>query len=148
LYVNRLKTASRQVKIGITGKYTAVRDAYASILKAFEHAGVYLGCRVQAEWIDTTGVTDETVADALKGLNAIVVPGAFGTRGAEGKIACLKYARTTGLPCLGICFGFQMAVVEFARNVCGLDDANSTEMDADCRHPVITFLHDQLQIEG
>ena len=147
-YIGRLKTASRQVKIGVTGKYTSVRDAYASILKAFEHAGVYLGCRVQAEWVDTTGVTDENVAATLKGLNAIVVPGAFGTRGAEGKIACLKYARTTGLPCLGICFGFQMAVVEFARNVCMMQDANSTEIDADCRYPVITFLPDQLQIEG
>lgn len=148
LYISRLKTASRQIKIGITGKYTSVRDAYASILKAFEHAGVYLGCRVQAEWVDTTGLTDETVGAALKGLSAIVVPGAFGTRGAEGKIACVKYARTTGLPCLGICFGFQMAVVEFARNVCMMQDANSTEIDADCRYPVITFLPDQLQIEG
>lgn len=147
-YVQRLKTASRQVKIGITGKYTAVRDAYASILKAFEHAGVALGCRVQAEWIDTTELNDETAPAALKGLGGIVVPGAFGTRGAEGKIACIKHARLTGLPCLGICFGFQMAVVEFARNVCGFADANSTEIDADCRYPVITFLPDQLQIEG
>lgn len=147
-YIAALRSAGREVRIGVTGKYTAVRDAYASIIKAFEHAGVRLGCRVQLEWVDTGGIEDSNVSDALRGLHGIVVPGAFGTRGAEGKIACLKYARLNGLPCLGICYGFQMAVIEYARNVCGLEDANSTEIDNECRHPVISVLPEQKQIEG
>jgi CTP synthase len=136
------------VSIGITGKYTAVRDAYASILKALEHAGVNLGCRVNVQWVDTSELTDESAAEALHDIHGIIVPGAFGTRGAEGKIACVKHARTTGLPCLGICYGFQMAVIEFARNVCGMDDANSTEIDSECRYPVIGLLPEQRKIEG
>jgi len=147
-YATRLRTVTRQVKIGITGKYTAVRDAYASIMKALEHAGVQLGCRVQLEWVDTSELTEEQAATALAGVHGIIIPGAFGPRGSEGKIACLKHARTTGLPCLGICYGFQMAVIEFARNVCGLADANSTEIDADCRDPVINILPEQRKIEG
>jgi len=147
-YLTRLRQADRSVVIGITGKYTAVRDAYASLIKAFEHAGVRLGCRVNLRWIETSEVSDRNVAEALAGLHGIVVPGAFGTRGAEGKIACLKYARTHRLPCLGICYGFQMAVIEFARNVCGLTDADSTEIDSECRHPVINILPEQRKIEG
>ncbi len=147
-YVNRLRASTRQVNIGITGKYTAVRDAYASILKAFEHSGVQLGCRVAVQWIDTTELADAEVQRRLAGLNGIVVPGAFGTRGAEGKLACIRYAREQRLPCLGICYGFQMAVIEFARNVCGMADANSTEIDNDCRFPVITLLDEQKQLEG
>jgi CTP synthase len=147
-YVTRLRGATRQVTIGITGKYTAVRDAYASIIKAFEHAGVRLGCRVQLRWIDTSELNDDNAAEALEDLHGIVVPGAFGTRGAEGKIACLKYARTSGLPCLGLCYGFQMAVIEFARNVCGMEGADSTEIDNECRYPVIDILPEQKKIEG
>ena len=147
-YVNRLRTATHQVNVGITGKYTSVRDAYASIIKAFEHAGVALGCKVQLHWIDTTELNVDNVAEALRDLHGIVVPGAFGSRGAEGKIACLRYAREAGMPVLGICYGFQMAVVEFARNVCQLDGANSTEIDNECRYPVITTLPEQHKIEG
>jgi len=147
-YVNRLRSATRQVTIGITGKYTAVRDAYASILKALEHAGTHLGTRVQVRWVDTSELTDQSAAEVLRDLHGIIVPGAFGTRGAEGKIACLKYARTQRLPCLGICYGFQMAVIEFARNVCGLTDAHSTEIDPNCRYPVIDLLPEQKKIEG
>ncbi|MCC6360033.1 MAG: CTP synthase, partial [Phycisphaerales bacterium] len=147
-YVAALKRTTRQVTIGITGKYISVRDAYASIIKAFEHAGTRFGCKVQLQWIDTTDINDDNVAEKLKDLHGIVVPGAFGTRGAEGKIACLKYARLNKLPCLGICYGFQMAVIEYARNVCGLDDANSTEIDPECRYPVISILPEQKKIEG
>lgn len=147
-YTRRLKNVSRHVTIGVTGKYTAVRDAYASIIKALEHAGVHLGVKVHLSWIDTTEVTDESAPQRLAHVHGMIVPGAFGTRGAEGKIACLKLARTTGLPCLGICYGFQMAVIEFARNVCGMEGANSDEIDADCRYPVITLLPEQKKIEG
>jgi len=147
-YLTRMRNATRQVSIGITGKYTAVRDAYASILKALEHCGPHLGCKVQVVWVDTSELTDATVHEALKDLHGIIVPGAFGTRGAEGKIACLKYARENHLPCLGICYGFQMAVIEFARNVCGMEGADSTEIDNECRYPVIDLLPEQKKIEG
>ncbi|MFQ5805833.1 MAG: CTP synthase [Phycisphaerae bacterium] len=147
-YVGRLRQTTRQVTVGITGKYTSVRDAYASIIKAFEHAGVRLGCKVNLRWIETSDLSDDNVGQALKDLHGIVVPGAFGTRGAEGKIACIKHARTTGLPCLGLCYGFQMAVIEFARNVCDLAGANSTEIDGECRFPVISILPEQKKIEG
>ena len=147
-YLNGLRSATRQVSIGVTGKYTAVRDAYASILKALEHAGAHLECKVQVRWVDTSELTDETADEALREIHGIIVPGAFGTRGAAGKIACLKHARTHQLPCLGICYGFQMAVIEFARDVCGLEDANSTEIDSECRHPVIDLLPEQKKIEG
>ncbi len=147
-YLGRLKSATRQVNIGITGKYTAVRDAYASILKALEHAGTHLGCRVSVQWIDASDITDENAAEKLADVHGVIVPGAFGMRGADGKIACLRHARTTGLPCLGICYGFQMAVIEFSRNVCGMQDANSTEIDTECRFPVISLLPEQKKIEG
>ena len=147
-YLTGLREIDREVRIGITGKYTSVRDAYASIIKAFEHAGVRLGCKVHLEWVDTTDVTNQTVEETLKGLHGIVVPGAFGTRGAEGKVACLRWARENGLPCLGICYGFQMAVIEFARNVCDIEDANSAEIDGECQHPVIDILPEQKEIEG
>ncbi len=147
-YLARLRAADRQVSIGITGKYTAVRDAYASILKALEHAGTALGCKVQVKWVDTSELTDATAHEALRDIHGIIVPGAFGTRGADGKIACLKHARINRIPCLGICYGFQMAVIEYARNVCGLADANSTEIDNECRYPVINLLPEQKKIEG
>lgn len=147
-YLTRLRRANRQVTIGITGKYTSVRDAYASIIKSLEHAGVWLGARVQIRWFDTTEVDESNAGALLEKVDGVIVPAAFGTRGAAGKIACLKHARTTGLPCLGICYGFQMAVIEYARNLCGLADANSTEIDPDCRHPVITILPEQRHISA
>jgi CTP synthase len=147
-YLNRLRGATRQVNIGVTGKYTAVRDAYASIIKALEHAGAYLGCKVQMSWVDTSELDESSALAALKDIHGIIVPGAFGTRGADGKVACLKVARTDMVPCLGICYGFQMAVIEYARNVCGMDDANSTEIDNECRFPVINLLPEQKKIEG
>ena len=116
--------------------------------RAFEHAGVRLGCKVNLQWVETSELNNENVAEALAGLHGIVVPGAFGTRGAEGKISCVHQARTTKLPCLGICYGFQMAVIEFARNVCGMAGANSTEIDTECRFPVINVLPEQKKIEG
>jgi len=147
-FTDKMSAVDHKVTIGITGKYTSVRDSYASIINALEHAGIALGCDVKIKWIDTTDITDENAAGHLNDVDGIIVPGGFGTRGAEGKIASIKYARENNLPYLGICFGFQMAVIEFARNVCGLAQANSTEIEPDCPEPVIDILPEQKKIEG
>lgn len=139
---------SRTVTIGVTGKYAHLRDAYASIDKAIEHCSAHAGVRVELKWIETTEITQANVAGQLAGLDAVIVPGGFGARGVEGKIACVRYCRETGLPYLGICLGFQVAVIEFARNVLGLRDASSTEFVADCKDPVISELPEQKKIEG
>jgi CTP synthase len=147
-FTDKIEAKNYEAAIGITGKYTSVRDSYASIINALEHAGIALGCDVKIKWIETTGITDENAADHLRDVDGIIVPGGFGTRGAEGKIACIKYARENNLPYLGLCFGFQMAVIEFARNVCRLKGANSTEIEPDCSEPVIDVLPEQKEIEG
>ena len=147
-FIDKIGTAKRDVTIGVTGKYTTVRDSYASIINALEHAGITLGCNVKIKWIETTSITDLNAAGHLSDVDGIIVPGGFGTRGAAGKIACIKYARENNLPYLGLCFGFQMAVIEFARNICGLKNANSTEIDPHCPEPVIDILPEQKKIEG
>ncbi len=147
-FTEKIESLKREVTIGITGKYTTVRDSYASIINALEHAGIALGCKEKIKWIDTTDITDDNAAENLSDVDGIIVPGGFGTRGAEGKIACIKFARENNLPYLGLCFGFQMAVIEFARNVCGLKKANSTEIMLDCSEPVIDILPEQKKIEG
>ena len=147
-FTDKIGTAKREITIGITGKYTSVRDSYASIINALEHAGIALGCQVYIKFVETTSVTDENAAEHLADIDGIIVPGGFGIRGAGGKIACIKYVRENNLPYLGLCFGFQMAVVEFARNVCGLTEANSTEVEPNCSEPVIDILPEQKKIEG
>jgi CTP synthase len=147
-FTTRIDRERPKVTIGITGKYTSLRDAYASIVKALEHADVACGASTEIVWIDTTDITDETAAEAMAGVDGVIVPGGFGVRGTEGKIACIRYARENGVPYLGICLGFQMAVIEFARNVCGLTAAGSTELEPDCPEPVIDILPEQKQIEG
>ncbi len=147
-FTEKIGRETKSVTIGITGKYTSVRDSYASILNALEHAGVHLGCKVNVKWIETTTVTEQNAAEHLRDADGIIVPGGFGVRGIEGKIACVRYARENGLPYLGLCLGFQAAVIEYARNVCGLKGANSTEVDQKCPEPVIDVLPDQKKIEG
>ncbi|MHC4075947.1 MAG: CTP synthase [Planctomycetota bacterium] len=147
-FTDKIGAADKKVTIGITGKYTSVRDSYASIINALEHAGIALGCDAQIKWIETTDITEKNVGEYLADVDGIIVPGGFGTRGVEGKIACIKYARENKLPYLGLCFGFQMAVIEFARSVCGLKKANSTEIEPDCSEPVIDILPEQKEIEG
>jgi len=147
-FTDKIGTANRQITIGITGKYTSVRDSYASIINALEHAGIALACKTKIKWIETTTIDDGNVAETLKDVDGIIVPGGFGIRGAEGKIACIKYARENNLPYLGICFGFQMAVIEIARSLCSLPKANSTEIEPDCSEPVIDILPEQKKIEG
>ena len=147
-FIDRIGTATKEVTIGITGKYTSLRDSYASIINALEHADIALRCRVNIEWIDTSNMSSQTAPSKLEHVDGIIVPGGFGTRGTEGKIACIQYARENNLPYLGLCFGFQMAVIEFARHVCGLEDANSTEITTNSPHPVIDILPEQKKIEG
>ena len=147
-FTEKMEKISRQVTIGITGKYTTVRDSYASIINSLEHAGIALGCKESIKWIDTTDINDSNAAEFLTDVDGIIVPGGFGTRGAEGKISCIKYARENNLSYLGLCFGFQMAVIEFARNVCGLKNANSTEIKPGCKEAVIDILPEQKKIEG
>lgn len=147
-FTDKIDAAQKPVTIAITGKYTSVRDSYASIINALEHAGIALGAKVNIKWIETTNLTDANVSTHLADVDGVIVPGGFGTRGAEGKICCVKYSRENNLPYLGICFGFQMAVIEFARNVCGLTGANSTEIEPNCKEPVIDYLPEQLKIEG
>jgi len=147
-FIERLDHVEHEVTIGIIGKYTSLRDSYASIIHALEHGGAHLATKVRIAWVDTTDITDENADAHLENLDGIIVPGGFGARGTEGKIACIKYAREKNLPYLGICFGFQMAVVEFARNVCGIELANSTEIEPDCKDAVIDILPEQKNIEG
>lgn len=147
-FTDRIGNEKHEVRIGITGKYTSVRDSYASILNAIEHAGIWLGCKVKVQWIETTDITDDNVKVCLEGVDGIIVPGGFGVRGMGGKIACVRYARENDLPYLGLCLGFQAAVIEFARNVCGLEGADSTEVDPKCAEPVIDILPEQKKIEG
>ncbi|HEX43043.1 MAG TPA: CTP synthase [Phycisphaerales bacterium] len=147
-FTDRIGAARRKVTIAMTGKYTSVRDSYASIINALEHAGLALGTDVDIKWIDTTDITGADAGEQFEQADGVIVPGGFGTRGAEGKIACIRHAREHHLPYLGICFGFQMAVIEFARNVCGLQGANSTEIDPHCAEPVIGVLPEQKELEG
>ncbi len=142
------KPRPHEITIGITGKYTSVRDSYASIINALEHCDIWLGCKVNIKWIEVTEVTPENIVENLGDVDGIIVPGGFGTRGTEGKIECIKYAREHKMPYLGLCLGFQMAVIEFARNVCGIKDANSSEIVPDCKNPVIGILPEQKKIEG
>ncbi|MEI7658090.1 MAG: CTP synthase [Phycisphaerae bacterium] len=148
-FVRRLTAPKpRTVRIALAGKYANLRDAYASIDKAVEHCSTHLGTRVDLDWIDTTEIDDRNVEEHLGSLDAVIVPGGFGTRGVEGKISCVRYCRERGLPYLGICLGFQVAVIEFARNVLGLGDATSTEFNPRTPHPVISELPEQKRIEG
>ena len=147
-FVDHIGKARKEITIAVTGKYTSLRDAYASIIKAGEHCGVHLGVEVKFKWIDTTTIDRSNVARRLEDCQGIIVPGGFGVRGTEGKIECIRYARENHVPYLGLCLGFQMAVIEYARNVCGIAGANSSEFEPGCKNPVIDILPEQKKIEG
>ncbi|MDY2962023.1 MAG: CTP synthase [Oscillospiraceae bacterium] len=138
-----IRNRSRKVTIGLVGKYVQLHDAYLSVAEALRHAGYVYGARVDIQWIDSENITMENVSEILGSCDGILVPGGFGNRGIEGKIAAAHYARTNNIPYLGICLGMQTAVIEFARNVCGLTDANSGEFDEGSLHKVIDFMPDQ-----
>ena len=141
--VARIKSLDREVTIGLVGKYVQLHDAYLSVAEALRHAGYACGARVNIRWIDSETVTEETAGELLSGCGGILVPGGFGDRGVEGMIAAARWAREQRIPYLGICLGMQVAVIEFARHVCGLEGANSGEFDPASPHKVIDFLPDQ-----
>lgn len=141
--VERIKRRSKSVSIGIIGKYVQLHDAYLSVAEALRHAGYKLGTYVNIEWIDSETISENNYKEILGSLDGILVPGGFGNRGIEGKILAAKYARENDVPYLGICLGMQIAVIEFARNVLGLADANSSEFAPDANNRVIDFMPGQ-----
>ncbi len=147
IFLDKLKYPKSKVTIGLIGKYIELQDAYKSILESFIHAGAMNECKVQVVNVHSEFITDENVAEKLGGLDGLLVAPGFGHRGIEGKIAAVKYARENGLPFFGICLGMQMAVIEFGRNVLGLADAHSTEMDPNTSHPVINMMEEQKKIK-
>jgi len=141
--LDSIKNRTKSVTIGIVGKYVQLHDAYLSVAEALAHAGYAYGTHVHIEWIDSETVTNENSCGILGGCDGIIVPGGFGHRGIEGKITAAKYCRENNIPYLGICLGMQTAVIEFARNICGLRDAASGEIDENSSNKVIDFLPDQ-----
>ena len=141
--VDNIKSAEREVTLGLVGKYVALHDAYLSVAEALRHAGYALGAKVDIKWIDSEPLCDANADELLGGLDGIIVPGGFGGRGVEGMICAARYARENGLPYFGICLGMQIAVIEYARNVLGISDANSGEFDELCAHKVIDFMPGQ-----
>lgn len=141
--LKRIENRSKKVKIALVGKYVKLHDAYLSIAESLNHAGFETSTNVDIKWIDSELVTEYTVKEFLGDCDGILVPGGFGTRGIDGKITAIKYARENNVPYFGICLGMQSAVIEFARNVLGLKDANSEEFDRETENPVIHLMNDQ-----
>lgn len=142
--VDELAKEKPSVRIGLVGKYVELHDAYLSVREALKHAALYYGVDVEIEWISSVDLEKMTdIEEALKGVDAIVVPGGFGSRGVEGKIRTARYARENKIPYLGLCLGLHVMVIDYARNVLGLEDANSTEFDKMTEHPVINLMSDQ-----
>ena len=145
-FLDKLKYPKGKVTIGLIGKYLELQDAYKSILESFVHAGAMNECQVQIVNVHSEFITDENVAEKLSSLDGLLVAPGFGHRGVEGKIVAVRYAREKGLPFFGICLGMQMAAIEFARNVLGLKEAHSTEMNPETREPVIDLMEEQKKI--
>ncbi|MFH1046104.1 MAG: CTP synthase [Candidatus Omnitrophota bacterium] len=145
--IKRLKHPARQVKIAVVGKYIALQDAYKSIYEALIHGGIANDAQVMIHKVDSEDIEKDGAEKFLQGAAGILIPGGFGTRGIEGKIQAARYARENNIPFLGICLGMQVAAIEFARNVCGLNNANSTEFNKKTPHPVISLLEEQKHIK-
>jgi len=145
--VDKLKNLSGNVKIALVGKYVELHDAYISVVEALSHGGLANDCNVEVKWVNACDVTQENVHEILGDVDGILVPGGFGDRGIEGKIEATKYARENKVPFFGICLGMQCAVIEYARNVAGLSDANSSEINAETKYPVIDLMPDQKDLD-
>ncbi len=144
--VERIDAATDPVSIAIVGKYVNLRDAYLSVIEAISHGGFHHGAAVDITWVSSDQLDQADAATLLSGIDGIVVPGGFGWRGIEGKLEAIRYARESGVPFLGLCLGLQCAVIEYARNVCGLEEANSSEFDPATPHPVIDLLPEQKNV--
>lgn len=147
IMVHALKNPTTEVTIALVGKYIALHDAYISVVEALNHGGIASRATVNIRWIDSETITEENVAEALKGADGIVVPGGFGDRGVEGKISAIHYARLNHIPFLGLCLGMQLSIVEYSRNVLGFQDAHSVEFDPSSTHPVIDLMPDKVGVE-
>jgi len=143
ILVDRIESVDRAVRIGIIGKYVSLQDAYLSVVEALKHGGFHHGATIAIDWIQAEEVEGLLAEGRLRDLDGIVIPGGFGERGTEGKIAAAGYAREHGIPCLGLCLGLQMMTIDFARNVLGLTGANSSELDPTTPHPVIDLMETQ-----
>ena len=141
--VDQIAKRNKEVKIGLVGKYVRLHDAYLSVAEALRHAGYPQKAFINIEWIDSETITPKTKDNILSGLDGIIVPGGFGGRGIEGMILAAQYARENNLPYFGICLGMQIAVIEYARNVAGIADADSGEFDDNCKNKVIDFMPGQ-----
>src|SRR5690625_4714402 len=146
--VNKVRNLSKTIHIGLVGKYVELPDAYISAVEALKHAGFTYGTDVEVHWIDSENTSEEVMKEQLSAVDGIVVPGGFGTRGIDGKIIAVQYAREQGVPYLGICLGLQLAAVEFARNVLKLEDAHTTEVDEQTANPVVKLIDGQDLSEG
>ncbi len=144
--VRRLKSPAQRVEIGVVGKYIELQDAYKSVYESLTHGGIANDCSVNIVRIDAEALEDEGALARFKGLDGILVPGGFGDRGTEGKIAAARFAREQGIPYFGLCLGLQIAIIEFARNVLGLEDANSLEFNPETPDPVITLMEEQKKV--
>ena len=147
-FLSRLKNPVDSVRIGLVGKYVELHDAYKSIVESFIHAGAANECKVNIEWIHSESLTAENAVEKLENLDGVLVAPGFGERGIEGKIAAIQYVRENNIPFFGICLGMQMAVIEYARNVIGWENAHSVEMDAGTDHPVIHLMKDQKDVSN
>jgi len=141
--VDMSKKLTKSLTVGLVGKYTELHDSYLSVVESLKHAAIFNHAKIDIQWIDSELITPKTAAIHLSGLDGILIPGGFGVRGTEGKINTARYARENRIPYLGLCLGMQIAIIEFARNVAGLKDACSIEMEPDTPHPVINFLPGQ-----
>jgi len=142
-FIDNIKNPEHEITIAMCGKYTKLEDSYASIIESLNHCSAHLSCKINLRWVETTDLKNTSFLDEIDG---VVVPGGFGSRGTEGKIEIIRLARERNIPFLGLCLGLQLAVIEFSRNLCNLEGANSTEIDADTPHPVIDILPEQKKI--
>lgn len=147
--VHKILNPTKDITVAIVGKYVALHDAYLSVAEALSHAGIETGTKVNIRWIDSEELDDVSVSpvDMFEGVEGIIVPGGFGSRGVEGKIRTIQYARENNIPFLGLCLGMQSAVMEFARNVCGLEGATSSEFDEEAQYKVIDLMSDQVDVD-